>query len=112
MFIRRSTYRQLADRADAYDEAYVWARRAEHRKAAPAVARLQRMAKACGRYRAELAQQRAKHTAALGRQQRRIDLLQAQLDELLGMNSDQVLAGTRWQQRRPDKPYTASTVAK
>lgn len=112
MFIRRSTYQRLVARAEAYSQAYVDARRAEHRKAAPTAARLKRMAEACARYQAELATQRADHAAALARKQRRIDHLQGQLDDLLGLNSDAVRSGERWQQRRPDKPHTPASVAK
>ncbi|MFD9369617.1 hypothetical protein ACFWA6_18260 [Streptomyces sp. NPDC060020] len=111
MFIRRSTYNRLVARAEAYAEAYVAARRAEHRKTAPHAARRDRLAKACRRYRAELAEQRAAHHKALARLERRANLLQEQLDEVLGMNSEQVMAGARWQQRRSDKPRTPSAVA-
>ncbi|MGW2582979.1 hypothetical protein ACWCYZ_16860 [Streptomyces virginiae] len=97
MFIRRSTYRRLAARAEAYAQAYVDAQRARHRKTPPAVERRNRLVQACARYRAE-------HVAALAAQQRRIDYLQEQVDEVLGLNSEQVRAGARWQQRRPDKP--------
>lgn len=106
MFIRRSTYRKLTARAEAYSQTYVEARRAANRKAAPGVARLERLVRACARYRAELAEQRASHLAALARRDRRIEQLQGQLDDVLGMNSDQVMAGAHWQQRRSDKPYT------
>lgn len=112
MFIRRSTYTRLRTRAEAYSQAYVDARRAQNRKATPAAKRTKRLALACLRYRGELARQRAGHQAELARQQRRIDRLQGQLDDVLGLNSDQVLAGEHWQQRRPDKPYTATAVAK
>ncbi|MFD4936317.1 hypothetical protein [Streptomyces virginiae] len=115
MFIRRSTYRRLAARAEAYAQAYVDAQRARHRKTPPAVERRNRLVQACARYRAELAAQRTQHAAelaaqriqhaaALAAQQRRIDYLQEQVDEVLGLNSEQVRAGARWQQRRPDKP--------
>jgi hypothetical protein len=112
MFIRRSTYQRLVARAEAYSQAYVDARRAEHRKAAPAVTRRDRLTRACARYRAELAEQRAAHQRALARSERRADRLQEQLDDVLGLNSDAVRAGDRWQQRRPDKPYTPTAVAK
>ncbi|THA56138.1 hypothetical protein [Streptomyces sp. A1136] len=102
MFIRRSTYHRLVARAEAYHEAYVAARRAENRKAAPAVARRERLVRACASYRAELAANRL----TIARKDRRIAQLQGQLDDLLGLNSEQVQAGARWQQRRPDKPYT------
>ncbi|MFD0358407.1 hypothetical protein ACFVHW_32445 [Streptomyces sp. NPDC127110] len=105
MFIRRSTYQRLAARADAYAEAYVAARRAEHRKAAPAAARRARLVQACARYRAELAEQQALHDAALAKEQRRSAQLQARLDDALGLNSEDVLAGARWQQRRHDRPW-------
>ncbi|MGW5852137.1 hypothetical protein ACWFQ8_30030 [Streptomyces sp. NPDC055254] len=111
MFIRRSTYQRLVARAEAYAQAYVAARRAEHRKAVPAAERRERLARACRRYRAELAEQRAGHQTALARKQRQIDRLQGQLDDVFGLNSDQVQAGERWQERRPDKPYTG-VVAK
>jgi hypothetical protein len=112
MFIRRSTYQRLVARAEAYGQAYVDARRAEHRKAGPAVERRLRLVRACARYRAELNKQQASHEAALARQQRRADQLQARLDEALGLNSDQVMAGARWQQRRPDKPRDWAEAAK
>lgn len=104
MFIRRTTYNRLRSRADAYSQAYVDAQRAQHRKAAPGVARLVRLAEACARYRAQLAEQRAQHAAALAQKQRRIDHLQQLLDDALGLNSEDVRAGERWQDRRPDKP--------
>ncbi|MFD7100793.1 hypothetical protein [Streptomyces xanthophaeus] len=104
MFIRRSTYRRLVARAEAYSQAYVDARRAEHRKAAPAVARRIRLAEACRRYRAELAAQRAAHQEELARSERRAQQLQEQLDEGFGLNSEAVRAGARWQERRHDKP--------
>ncbi|MBT2449442.1 hypothetical protein J7F03_20590 [Streptomyces sp. ISL-43] len=104
MFIRRTTYNRLVARADAYAGAYVAARRADRRKAVPAAARRERLAAACLRYRAELAEQRAQHAAALARQQRRADQLQQQLDDVLGLNSSDVQAGVRWQQRRQDRP--------
>lgn len=92
MFIRRSTYRRLRARAEAYSQAYVDARRAENRKATPAAKRTKRLALACLRYRVELAEQRASYEAALRKQQRRTNLLQEQLDEVLGMNSDAATA--------------------
>lgn len=92
MLIRRRTYQRLVARAEAYSEAYVAARRAEHRKAVPAAARRERLIKVIARYRREL-----------DRKDRRINHLQEQLDEVLGLNSDAVRQGEKWQERRHDK---------
>ncbi len=54
--------------------------------------RLQRALKACRRYRAGLAEQT-----------RRGDQLQAQWDDLLGLNRPEVAAGETWQERREPK---------
>lgn len=94
MFIRRSTYHRLVARAESYAEAYRAAMSSDRRRC--------RLVLACARYRKELAASR--RTVAV--RERRIEQLQGQLDDLLGLNSDAVMAGERWQQRRPDKPYT------
>ncbi|MBW5420232.1 hypothetical protein GKQ77_01435 [Streptomyces sp. BG9H] len=54
--------------------------------------RIDRLARACARYR-----------VALAAETRRADQLQARLDDALGLTSPAVEAGASWQERRPDK---------
>lgn len=103
MIIRRATYNRLIARADAYAEAARDNRRVQKAAldntrhiAAQYVGldnRLTRTVKACARYRAELAIRN-----------RRIRHLEQRLDNLLGLDTPEIEAGARWQERRPDKP--------
>lgn len=97
MFIRRSIYEQLLDRVETYRQAELRARRALAKLLGSSRytthERLDRILRACARYRQE--------AAVL---QRRIRHLEARLDDAMGLNQAGVAEGARWQERRHDKP--------
>jgi len=98
-FIRRSTLDALHTRVETYAQAA----RDERRTAAAALANSRALAEKYvepGEALTQLTEARRQ----LDVKERRIALLQEQLDELLGMNDSRVQAGAMWQHRRSDKP--------
>ncbi|MFE6931797.1 hypothetical protein ACFVDT_07170 [Streptomyces sp. NPDC057699] len=98
-FIRRSTLNALRARVETYAQAA----RDERRTAAAALANSRALAAKYvepGEALTALAEARRQIDA----KERRIRLLQDQLDELLGMNDPRVRAGANWQAHREDKP--------
>lgn len=91
MFIRRNTFHRLVARGESYAEAYRAAMSSDRRRC--------RLVLACQRYRKTISEQRA----ALAAAEHRAGVLQEKLDDVMGLNSDAVRAGERWQQRRADK---------
>lgn len=97
-FVRRRTLATLRARVETYATAARDARRVE----AVALANYRRLAAqftAAGSAVTDLVEARR----LLAAKDHRIQLLQDQLDELLGLNSPDIAAGANWQDRREDK---------
>jgi uncharacterized protein (DUF3084 family) len=108
MFIRRSTYQQLLDRieqlVDQRDAAEADAQRylGAAKQAAQAFTCTDEQVAALRRQLDEMRQQR-------DRAVRRVDRLQAQYDDAVGLNSLAISDGAHWQERRHDKPRTVTS---
>lgn len=97
-FIRRRTLTALHARVAMYAQATRNALRVEH-TALENYKRLAAEFTGAGDAATELVESRR----LLAAKDRRIELLQGQLDELLGLNNPAVAAGSNWQARREDK---------
>ncbi|MFE7754278.1 hypothetical protein [Streptomyces sp. NPDC057429] len=104
-FVRRSTLDALRARVETYAQAA----RDERRTAEAALANARALAEKYvepGEALTQLAEARRQ----LAARERRIALLQDQLDELLGMNKQRVKDGAHWQLNRTDKPKDPRTA--
>ncbi|MGW4040435.1 hypothetical protein ACWEIM_29865 [Streptomyces sp. NPDC004778] len=102
MFIRRSTYRRLVGRADAYAQDARNARRGEQ-NARNEVTRQVALAEV---RQADHDRTVADMAADLAAAERRADRLQAQYDNAVGLDDPTLDLGAHWQTRRTDKSRT------
>lgn len=103
ILLRRSTYNQLIARADMYAENARDARRVE-RAALDNAAKIAEKFVDADDHANTVEKQLDEAKAVIADRDRRIEQLQARLDDALGLNKAAVAEGAPWQERRSDKP--------
>lgn len=103
MFISRHRYNELQARADMYAENARDARKVQRAALDNAAKIAEKFVDADDRTNT-VEKQLDEAKAAIADRDRRIERLQARLDDALGLNTPGVLSGARWQERRSDRP--------